>query len=40
MAIRKKNIDDVMPLIDELMTTLEVVYPRLYDAVMMKLKEG
>lgn len=40
MAIKKKNIDDVMPLIDELMTTLEVVYPRLYDAVMMKLKEG
>ena len=40
MAIKGKEIEDVMPLIDELMTTLEVIYPRLYDAVMMKLKEG
>lgn len=39
LAIQGKDIDIVMPLIDELMTTLEAIYPRLYDAVIMKLNE-
>jgi hypothetical protein len=31
--------DDFMPVIDELMTTLQIVQPRLYDGVMRKLTE-
>ena len=36
-AVRGKDIADVLPVIDELMTTLQVVYPRLYNGVMAKL---
>ena len=28
---------EILPIIDELMDTLQIMYPRLYDAVMMKL---
>lgn len=37
--VRGKSISDVMGLMDELMDTLQVIQPRLYDAVMRKLKE-
>ena len=34
-----KNTDAVLQLIDELMTTLSVIQPRLYDGVMRRLKD-
>lgn len=37
LRIAKKRQPDVWPVIDELMTTLHVINPRLYDAVMIKL---
>ena len=36
--IEGKKPDDIWPIIDELMTTLQVVQPRLYDAVIRKIK--
>ena len=36
-AIRGKDPDDVWPVIDELMSTVKLIQPRLYDAVMRKL---
>lgn len=35
--IKGKNPDDVWSVIDELMTTLDAVHPRLYDAVIREL---
>ena len=37
-AASGKSASDVWRLMDELMDTLQVVYPRLYDGVMMRLK--
>lgn len=37
-AIRGRSVSYIMPIIDELMNTLEVVQPRLYDAVLRKLR--
>lgn len=37
--ISKCDTNKALELIDELMTTIEVIQPRLYDAVIMKLKE-
>lgn len=37
-AIKGKSQSDVWPVIDELMTTLQVIHPRLYTGVMMKLR--
>ena len=34
-----RKVQDIIPLMDELMTTLQAVYPRLYDAVMRQLME-
>lgn len=36
-AIHGRNISDVMPVFDELMTAIKVLHPRLYDGVMNKL---
>lgn len=36
--IRGRPTDEVMPVIDELMTTLNVINPRLYAGVLRKLK--
>ena len=36
-AIDGRDLDDVLPVIDELMETLQIIQPRLYNAVMMKL---
>lgn len=36
-AIRGRNPSDVWPVIDELMTTIQVIHPRLYTGVMAKL---
>ena len=36
-AVDGKDFYEVLPVIDELMETLEVIQPRLYNAVMMKL---
>jgi len=36
-AIADRDINDVMPVIDELMSTLQVLNPRLYAGVMRKL---
>lgn len=38
-AISGMKIDDVLPAMDELMTTLQVVQPRIYASVMRKLKD-
>lgn len=38
-AIRGKQVNMVLPIIDELMTTLRVLQPRLYSGVMAKLEE-
>ena len=35
--IASKKESEIWPVIDELMTTLEAVYPRLYDSVIRKL---
>ena len=34
-----RNPDDVWPVMDELMSTIEVLMPRLYDGVMRKLQD-
>lgn len=36
-AIRGKDVNDIMPVMDELMVTLQAMHPRLYDGVMRKL---
>ena len=36
-VLKSKNIDDILPILDELMTTLNVINPRLYEGVMTKL---
>lgn len=36
-AIDGRDLGEVFPIIDELMETLQIVQPRLYSAVMMKL---
>ena len=36
-AIDGRDLDEVLPVIDELMNTLQIIQPRLYSAVMSKL---
>ena len=36
-AINGRDPSEIMPVIDELMTTLQVLHPRLYDGVLNKL---
>lgn len=36
-AIKGMNVEEFLPVMDELMSTLQVIQPRLYSAVMMKL---
>ena len=36
-AIRGRNPGDIWPVMDELMTTIQVIHPRLYNGVMAKL---
>lgn len=36
-AIKGRDPGDVWPVIDELMTTIQVIHPRLYNGVMAKL---
>ena len=36
-AIEGKSMDDVLPVMDELMNTIQMLQPRLYAAVMMQL---
>lgn len=36
-AIDGRDVDEILPIIDELMGTISIMYPRLYSAVMMKL---
>lgn len=38
-AIRGRDTTDIMSVIDELMTVLQAIQPRLYDGVMRKIKE-
>lgn len=38
LAIDGRNPDDIWPIMDELMSTLQVLMPRLYDGVMRKLQ--
>lgn len=37
-AARDLNPEDVWPIMDELMSTLQAIHPRLYNAVMRRLK--
>ena len=37
-AIQGRKQGDIWPVIDELMTTIQVIHPRLYTGVMCKLK--
>lgn len=37
-AIYGRNIEDVLPILDELMETIKVINPRLYAGVMRKLQ--
>lgn len=39
-AINGSPVADILPILDDLMTTLQVVNPRLYASVMRKFKEG
>ena len=36
-VVNGKDIDELLPIIDELMQTLEIIQPRLYNAVMDKI---
>lgn len=36
-AVANMDVDEIMPIMDELMTTLKVLVPKLYDGVMRKL---
>jgi hypothetical protein len=36
-AVRGKDIEDIMPVMDELMMTLQAMNPRLYNGVMKRL---
>jgi len=36
-AVNGKNVDDVMPVMDELMDAMKVLQPRIYDSVMRKI---
>lgn len=36
-AIEGRSVDEILPIIDELMSTLQVVNHRLYDAVMRRI---
>lgn len=38
-AVRHKNVADVMAVMDELMDTISVLYPRIYSGVMQKLAD-
>lgn len=33
-----KDTNDIMPILDELMSTLQILYPRLYDSAMAKIE--
>lgn len=37
-AMSGKNTTDIMPILDELMSTLSILYPRLYGSVMAKIE--
>lgn len=37
-AVNGKSVDDVLPLVDELMQTIQVLQPKIYDAVLRKLE--
>lgn len=37
-AMSGKNTNDIMPILDELMSTVQILYPRLYDSVMIKIE--
>ena len=37
-AVEGKDLDELLPLIDEIMSALSVIQPRMYDAVMRKLE--
>lgn len=36
-AVKGRTADDIMPVMDELMTAIKVLHPRLYNGVMNKL---
>lgn len=36
-AVQGKDINQLLEIMDELMSTLQVLYPRLYDGVMIKI---
>lgn len=38
-AINGRNADDIWPIIDELVSTLRIVYPRLHDELIRKLQK-
>lgn len=38
-AVRGRTLEQIMPVLDDLMETIQAMYPRMYDAVMRKLKE-
>lgn len=38
--IRNRDLIDILPVMDELMDTLKVMMPRLYEGVMRKIREG
>lgn len=40
LAIRERSVSYIMPIIDEMMQTLQVLQPRLYDAVMRRIMDS
>ena len=38
-AISGRNADDIWPIIDDMVTTVQVMYPKLYEAVMRQLRK-
>lgn len=37
--VRERSVSYIMPIIDEMMQTIQVLQPRLYDAVMRRIRE-
>ena len=39
-TVKGRTLDEIMPVLDEMMVTLEVLHPRLYNAVMRNLQNS
>lgn len=38
-AVKGRSLEEIMPVMDELMTSIQVLFPKMYRAVIQRLKE-